>query len=103
MGPALGFTKELDRLIQACASVASGPLRDLAVEMLQRLKRRDYGGVSPFRHDLQQYFTLVDERNRNLPDFADRLEVWRQGMELLREQYWRKFRFDPDADLAPYA
>ena len=103
MGPALGFTKELDRLIQAFASVATGPLRDLAVEMLQRLKRRDYGGVSPFRHDLQQYFTLVDERNRNLPDFANRLQVWRQGMELLREQYWRKFRFDPDADLAPYA
>jgi serine/threonine protein kinase len=103
MGPALGFTKELDRLIQASAGMASGPLRDLAVEILQRLKRRDYGGVLPFRHDLQQYFTLVDERNRNLPDFAVRLEVWRQGLELLREPYWRKFRFDPDVDLAPYA
>jgi hypothetical protein len=102
MGPALGFTRELDRMIQACDGVASGPLRDLTVGMLQRLKRRDYGEVSPFRHDLRQYFTLVDERNRNLPDFADRVEVWRQGMELLREQYWRKFRFDPDADLASY-
>ena len=103
MGPALGFARELDRMIQACAGVTSGPLRDLAVEMLQRLKRRDYGGVSPFRHDLQQYFTLVDERNRNLQDFSDLVGVWHQGMELLREQYWRKFRFDPDADLTPYA
>jgi hypothetical protein len=71
--------------------------------MLQRLKRRDYGGVTLFRHDLQQYFTLVDERNRSLQDFPDLVGVWHQGMELLREQYWRKFRFDPDADLAPYA
>jgi hypothetical protein len=103
MGPALGFVRELDRMIQACAGLASGPLQDLAVDMLQRLKRRDYGGVTPFRHDLQQYFALVDERNRNLQDFPDLVGVWHQGMELLREQYWRKFRFDPDVDLAPYA
>jgi hypothetical protein len=103
MGPALGFARELDRMIQACDGVANGSLRDLAVDMLQRLKRRDYGGVIPFRRDLQQYFALVDERNRNLQDFPDLIAVWHQGMELLREQYWRKFRFDPDADLTPYA
>ena len=102
MGPALGFAKELDRMIQACSGLASGPLQDLSVGMLQRLQRRDYGAVAPFRRDLQQYFTLVDERNRNLDDFPGLVEVWRQGMGLLREQYWRKFRFDPDADLAPY-
>jgi hypothetical protein len=103
MGPPLGFPKELDRMIQACASLASGPLQDIALGMLQRLKRRDYGAVAPFRRDLQQYFTVVDERNRNLQEFPDLVGVWRQGMELLRENYWRKFRFDPDADLARYA
>jgi hypothetical protein len=102
MGPPLGFARELDRMIQACTGLASGPLRDTAVDMLQRLKRRDYGAVAPFRRDLQQYFALVDERNRNLQEFPDLVGVWRQGMELLREQYWRKFRFDPDADLAQY-
>jgi hypothetical protein len=103
MGPALGFARELDRMIQACAGVASEPLRDLAVEMLQRLKRREYGGVAPFHHDLQQYLALVEERNRNLQDISELVGVWHQGIELLREQYWRKYRFDPDADLAVYA
>jgi serine/threonine protein kinase len=103
MGPQLGYTKELDRMIQACTASASGPLQDIAVEMLQRLKRRDYGTIAPFRRDLEQYFTAVDERNRNLQGFPDLVGVWRQGLELLREKYWRKFRFDPDADLAPYA
>jgi hypothetical protein len=28
--------------------------------------------------------------------------VWHQGMELLREKYWQKFRFDPDSDLVDY-
>jgi len=102
MGPALGFTKELDRMIQACAGLASGPLQEVVVDMLQRLKRRDYGAVAPFRRDLQQYVALVDERNRNLQEFPGLVGVWREGMELLREQYWRKFRFDPDVDLAQY-
>jgi hypothetical protein len=102
MGPPLGFAKELDRMIQACASLPSGPLRDITGSMLQRLQRRDYGAVEPFRHDLQQYFALVHERNQNLQEFPEMVGVWHQGMELLREKYWRKFRFDPDSDLAEY-
>jgi serine/threonine protein kinase len=103
MGPAVGFAKELDRMIEACAGLASGPLQDRTVDMLQRLKRRDYGAIALFRQDLQQYFALIDERNRNLQNLPELVEVWYQGMELLREQYWRKFLFDPEADLAPYA
>jgi serine/threonine protein kinase len=103
MGPPLGYTKELDRMIQACTASASGPLQDIAVDMLQRLKRRGYGAIAPFRRDLEQYFASIDARNRNLQEFQDLVAVWRQGLELLREKYWRKFRFDPDADLALYA
>ncbi len=102
MGPPLGYTKELERMIQAGAVLPSGPLRDFTVSLLQRLKRRDYGAVEPFRHDLQQYFGLLQERNQNLQELPEMVGVWYQGMELLREQYWRKFRFDPDSDLAEY-
>jgi hypothetical protein len=102
MGPALGYTKELDRMIQAGASLASGPLQDITMSLLQRLKRRDYGAVEPFRHDLQQYFALIHERNHNLPEFPEMVDVWHQGRELIRDKYWRKFRFDPDSDLADY-
>ncbi len=103
MGPPLGFAKELDRMIQACSDLATGALQDIAIGILQRVKRRDYGAVAPFRRDLQQYFTLIDARNRTLQEFPNLVEVWRQGLELLREKYWQKFRFDPDADLAQYA
>jgi serine/threonine protein kinase len=103
MGPALGFTKELDRMIQACTSLATGSLRDIAVGMLQRLKQRDYGSVSSFRRDLQQYLAVRDERNHSLQDFPSLLGVWRDGMELLRDKYWRKYLFNPEADLARYA
>jgi hypothetical protein len=102
MGPPLGFSKELERMIQDAAAVPSGPLRDFTVNLLQRLKRRDYSAVEPFRQDLQQYFALLHERNHNLLELPEMVGVWYQGMELLREKYWRKFRFDPDSDLAEY-
>ena len=103
MGPPLGFTKELERMIQAGAGLPSGPLQDITVRMLQRLQSRDYGAVEPFRHDLQHYLDLLHERNQDLQEFSEMVGVWHQGMELLREKYWRKFRFDPDSDLAEYA
>jgi serine/threonine protein kinase len=103
MGPPLGYAKELERMIQACTDSARGPLQDIAVDMLQRLKRRDYGAVAPFRRDLEQYFAVVEARNRDLQEFPELVGVWHQGLEWLREKYWRKFRFDPDADLASYA
>jgi hypothetical protein len=103
MGPALGFSKELDRMIQACASLPPGPLHDIVVGMLQRLKQRDYSSIASFRRDLQQYLALRDERNRSLQDFPSLVGVWRDGMELLRDKYWRKYLFNPDADLARYA
>jgi hypothetical protein len=103
MGPALGFPKELDRMIQGCASLANGPLHDIAVSILQRIKGRDYGSIALFRRDLQQYFAVLDERNRGLQDLPNLVGVWREGMEMLKDTYWRKFLFDPEADLARYA
>jgi hypothetical protein len=103
MGPALGFTKELDRMIQSCTGLATGPLRDVVVGMLQRLKQRDYGSVASFRRDLQQYLAVRDERNRSLQDFPSLVDVWRDGMGMLRDKYWRKYLFNPEADLARYA
>jgi hypothetical protein len=103
MGPALGYAKELDRMIQACTSLAPGPLHDIVVGMLQRLKQRDYGSIASFRRDLQQYLAARDERNRGLQDFPSLVGVWRDGMEMLREKYWRKYLFNPEADLARYA
>ena len=102
MGPALGFTKDLDRLIQGCSNLATGALQDIAMNILQRIKCRDYGSIAPFRRDLQEYFAVLDERNRGLEDFPSLVGVWREGMEMLKDKYWRKFLFNPDADLAQY-
>src|SRR6266511_2248721 len=87
MGPALGFNKDLERMIQGCLQQATGALQDTAVGILQKIKRREYGTVEAFRRDLQPYFTLMHERNSNLQEFPDLVEAWRRGMEMLRETY----------------
>lgn len=102
MGPALGFSKELDRMLQAFSRAAIAPLQEAAVAILQKVKRRAYGGVAEFRADVQQYLTLVDERHRSLPDWPSRVGVWREGVEMLNDTYWRKFLFDPEVDLIYY-
>jgi hypothetical protein len=52
---------------------------------------------------VQEYFRLVEARNARLSDFSGLVEVWRQGMALLRHKYWQRFLFDPVADLITYA
>jgi len=102
MGPALGFTRELERMMQSCHQLAAGPLQEAAIAILDRIKRRDYGAVEPFRQDVQRYFALVDERNRQLKELPHLVDAWRQSLAMLYDKYWRKFLFDPETDLLHY-
>jgi hypothetical protein len=102
MGPALGFTRDLERMVQHCQQLAEGPLQEAAIGLLDRIKRRDYGTVGAFRQDVERYFALVDARNKQLRDFPDFVDAWRQGLALLHDKYWRKYLFDPETDLLHY-
>ncbi|MBI3325864.1 MAG: serine/threonine protein kinase [Nitrospinae bacterium] len=102
MGPDLGFRKELDRMLQSFLGITTPPLQEAAVAILRKVKERGYGTVGEFRGDLQQVLALVSERNSTLPDVPSLVRVWREGMEMLKDKYWRKFLFDPDADLIHY-
>jgi hypothetical protein len=103
MGPVLEFTTELDRMIQLWTNLADGHLQDVTVGMLQRIKKRDYGSIAPFRRDLQEYAAALDERNKSLQDFSSLMVIWHEGMAMLRDKYWRKYLFNPETDLAQYA
>jgi hypothetical protein len=103
MAPPRGYTQDLDRMIAMCRGLTTGALQEAGVGLLQQIKDRRYAGVEPFRRDVQEYFTLIEARNVSLREFPELVEVWREGMTLLQHQYWRKFLFDPVADLRHYA
>lgn len=102
MGPALGFTREVDRMLQSCQQLAAGPLQEAAIALLERLKRREYRTVEAFRQDIQRCFALIDERNQALQELPELVTAWRQGLTMLKDHYWRKFLFDPETDLLHY-
>ncbi len=102
MGPPLGFERELARMLQNFQALTTGLLQESAIAILHNVQARTYGTVSAFRGELQRYLARVDERNGTLSDLPRLVDVWREGMEMLRDKYWQQFLFDPHADLIHY-
>jgi hypothetical protein len=50
---------------------------------------------------LTAYLEAVRIRNQTLPNLNEAKQAWREALQLLREDYWRRYLFDPDTDLAP--
>ncbi len=96
------FARQLEWLIRRFSEVADPELKDAALDILQRIERRGYGSFGDFRRDYLRYLTLVDERNNALPDLPDMTRVWRQALDLLSDEYWSSFLFDPGSDLAHF-
>ena len=102
MGPMQGFEQDLDHLIHHYRELTTGALQDTAVGLLHKVKARAYESIDEFRQEVQPYLALVEERNRALPNVAALVEVWREGLGLLHEKYWRRFLFNPETDLVHY-
>ena len=56
--------------------------------------------VDEFRKDLTVYLEAVRIRNRKLPNLAQAWQVWSEALGWLRDDYWRRFLFDPESELA---
>lgn len=102
MGSMRGFEQDLNQMIHHYHELTTGALQEAAVNLLQKVKRRAYESIEEFRQEVQHYLGLAEERNRALPDLPGLVEVWREGLGLLHDKYWRRFLFDPETDLVHY-
>jgi hypothetical protein len=96
------FELQVKGMLGAFSTAPDARVRDAAVGVLERVLERSYPSVDAFRSDLEAYLTAVEERNRGLHDLPERTGVWREGLAMLSQDYWRKFLFDPETDLASY-
>ncbi len=76
--------------------------RNAALCLIAGVKERTYGDFAHFRQDLTEYLEEVRIRNRSLSNLPAAKDAWRKALQLLREDYWRRFRFDPNTDLAVF-
>ena len=96
------FRRDLDGLIAQFSREAQEPMRSVAVEMLEKVRGRQYPSLSAFRRDFEHYTTLAKERYAHLAECNSLIAAWRGALDMLRDQAWEKFMFDSRTDLDSY-
>ena len=71
--------------------------------ILEKIESRSYTDYEGFREDLNAWVDAMADRNLNSPQSGARVDAWRDALAWLRDDYWRQFKFDPEAELAPYS
>lgn len=99
--PVVRFEQELDEMGRK-AGVLPEPARGAAIRVIGKVRNREYTEFDDFRRDLFEYLEAVAERNQSLPNHAEVLGAWLDALGWLQEEYWRRFLFDPERDLAGF-
>lgn len=99
--PVIHFEEELSEM-EAAYDNKDDACRPAALDIIKKVRGRSYSGLEDFRKDLNSYLDTVQQRNHGLPDYPEARHAWDEACEWLKADYWRKFLFDPDAELAAF-
>ena len=102
MRPVVSFEHELDRIAQSFAPVPDGRVREAMLSIIGQLRQRAYAAVEDFRGDLMAYLEMVRCFHRALPNLSEAQQVWAEALNGLRADYWQRYRFDPETELAGF-
>ena len=100
--PIVNVQQELDEMRRGF-SRAGGEVAGIGSTMLDKMGARAYTDYRQFGEDLGAWLEAVAERNRVAPGFDTARQSWREALEWLREDYWTRFRFDAETELAAYS
>ncbi len=96
------FEEQIDAMLRSYSSVADREVKEAAVTCLQRVRDRGYASCEGFREDFEVYLAALEGSYDRLPGYDSAAGVWAQALEMLSDDYWHRFLFDPDSDLASY-
>ena len=96
------FEQQIYILIQSYSEVEFIPFREAAVAILRSIQDRAYTSIQDFRNDFSNFLTLMKDRNLCIPNFKGLVTVWGRAVERLADDYWKRFLFDYESDLAHY-
>ena len=100
--PVVSFEQEVDRLAQNFNAVPDHMVHNTALTIIGQLRQRAYAAVDDFRRDLMAYLEAVHVAHRALPSFAAVRQVWTEALNELRAEYWQRYLFDPETELAGF-
>ena len=102
VGSVTVFRRDVESLVAQFSRDAHEPERSVVVEMLEKVRERNYNDLGEFRGDFERYTTLAQERYAKLAERGHLVAAWHGALDMLRDQAWGKFLFDPQADLVSY-
>ena len=100
--PVVRFDQELEELEQYSRTGADDRCQAAAIEVIGKVKDRAYSNLQGFRSDLNAYLEAVVERNRALSNRDQTEQAWFEALDWLRADYWKRFLFDADIELAAF-
>jgi hypothetical protein len=99
--PVVRFEQELDQMYRDFGGTAV-PVREAALPMIDRVRGRSYADFAGFRSDLTAYLEIVAEQNRRLPGLEQAQRAWAEALGWLRGEYWQRYLFEPETELAAF-
>jgi hypothetical protein len=99
MRPVITLEEELDQMAISFGKV-SDPASKVALNIIAKVRGRAYADFGDFRQDLTAYLEEVRERDRHMPELTEAAKAWSEAVDLLREDHWHRYIFNPEADLA---
>ena len=99
--PIVNIQQELDEMRRGLAR-AGGEVAGLGSTMLDKIDIRAYTDYRQFGADLGAWLEAIAERNSVARNFDLAQQSWREALEWLRGDYWTRFRFEAETELAPY-
>jgi hypothetical protein len=100
--PIVSVEHELDRLAQNFKMVRDPVVHDAALAMIGQLRQRGYAAFDDFRRDLMTYLEAVRLSYQALPNLSAARQAWTEALDGLRTEYWRRYLFDPETELAGF-
>ena len=99
--PVVHFEQELDDMAGRFGGL-DAPSRDSALLLIEKVRNRAYSQFGNFRQDLVTCLEAIAERNNRLPNIDQARQTWREALQWYREEYWQRFLFDADSELAAF-
>ena len=100
--PVVNVKQELDEIRRGLLG-APDEVNEAANPVLDKIAGRSYSDFEQFRTDLTTYLNALQDRNSALADREASLASWREALDWLHGDYWTRFKFDADTELAAYS
>ncbi len=98
--PVTNFERDLDEMAREFREALDEVVQDAAQTLIGQIRQRAYTSFGDFRRDLFTYLDTVSAYHQSLPNLAEAQQVWSEALDWLRDDYWQRYLFCPETDLA---